>query len=167
MKTELVFLNALLLGGVDFYGDPFRLKGGWDSDNEIGNTCRRFVEYVTENPVRPYTADKQVFYEVHIYGKETADKGCFEVFVGEEVKSSALPIDVCAKYIAASDYLKVTLTGAEITEDWWKKLDAEFLPPYGVKKLDTYMIQAYDERFKGMEHLEASEIDVYIPIVKP
>ena len=95
MKTDLVYLDDLLLGGVDFYGDPFRLKGGWDSDNEIGNTCRRYSEIVMENPKRPYSAGKNLFYEVHIYGKETTDKGYFEVFVGEEVTTPKLPAPSC------------------------------------------------------------------------
>ena len=164
MKTELVRLDAILLGGVSFYGDPFALKGGWDSDNEIGNTCRRFTEFVQENAKRPYSANKSVFYEVHIYGKETAAKGYFEVFAGEEVTTAELPAALSAKYIAASDYIKLTLTGSEITEDWWRKLEAEILPQYGVKRNPAYIIQAYDERFLGMDRLDASEIDAYVPV---
>jgi hypothetical protein len=117
MKTSLVHLDALLLGGVGFYGDPFSLKGGWDSDNEIGRTCRRFAEFIDSNPVRPYSKDIPIFYEVHIYGDETAEKGYFEVFAGEEVTTAELPAALCAKYIAASDYVKLTLTGPEITEE--------------------------------------------------
>lgn len=166
MKTELVRLDSLLLGGVSFYGDPFRQKGGWDSENEIGNTCRRYTEIATENPERPYSAGKHRFYEVHIYGKETADKGYFEVFVGEEITTAELPVHLVSKYIAASDYLKVTLTGGEITEDWWKRLDEELLPEFGVIRNGTYIIEAYDERFKGMEQIEASEMDAYIPVKK-
>ena len=77
MKTTLVRLDALLLGGVGFYGDPFSLKGGWDSDNEIGRTCRRFGEFINANPDRPYSKNKPVFYEVHIYGGENGRKGIF------------------------------------------------------------------------------------------
>ena len=168
MKTELVFLSELLLGGVDFYGDPFRLKGGWDSDNEIGNTCKRYSDIVMQNPARPYSAGKNKFYEVHIYGKETSDKGYFEVFVGEEVTTPRLPVDLVSKLIPASDYIKVTLTGKEITEDWWTRLDEEVLPEFDVVRDGTFIIQAYDERFKGTEtaQIEASEIDVYVPVKK-
>lgn len=166
MKTELVQLNSMLLGGVSFYGDPFRQKGGWDSDNEIGKTCMRYAEFISENPERPYSANKPYFYEIHIYSRETADKGYFEVFAGEEVTTPELPVYLCTKFISASNYLKVTLTGTEITQDWWKKLDDEILPKYGVKRNDGFILQAYDERFKGMEQIEASEIDAYIPVEK-
>jgi len=166
MKTQLVYLEGLRLGGVSFYGDPFRAKGGWDSDNEIGNTCRRYGEIITAYPELIEPSGRRVLYEIHIYGSETADKGYFEVFAGEELTADVLPVDLVAKYIPASDYLKLTLTGKEITEDWWKKLDEEILPRYGVTKNSTYLIQAYDERFEDMEHLDASEMDAYIPIIK-
>lgn len=166
MKIELVRLNSLLLGGVSFYGDPFSLKSGWDSENEIGKTCQRFIEFITDNPERPYSAHKQYLYEVHIYGKETTAKGYFEVFVGEEVNTAQLPISISSKFIAASDYLKITLSGTEITDDWWQKLDTEIIPVYKVKRKQNYIIQAYDERFKGVDRIADSEMDAYIPIEK-
>lgn len=165
MKTKLVHLNGLLLGGVSFYGDPFSVKSGWDSDNEIGNTCRRYTEIIAVYP-ELVASTHRVFYEIHIYGSETADKGYFEVFVGEEVTTTELPIDLVSKYIPASDCLMATLTGKEITEDWWKRLDEEIFFKFGVKRNGSYIIEAYDERFKGMDQIEASEIDVYIPVIK-
>jgi hypothetical protein len=132
MKTELVHLNGMLVGGVSFYGDPFRMKGGWDSDNEIGNTCRRYGEIIAAYPELIKPNRQRVFYEIHIYGRETAEKGYFEVFAGEEVKTAELPVDLVSKYLPASDCLKVTLAGWEIREDWWKRLDEELLPEFGV-----------------------------------
>jgi predicted transcriptional regulator YdeE len=166
MKTELVHLGGLLLGGVSFFGDPFRRKGGWDSDNEIGNTCRRYGDIIAGYPELVKPGHRRIFYEVHIYGRETPDKGYFEVFAGEEVATAELPMELLTKYIPASDYLKVTLTGKEITEDWWKKIEEEQLPKQCVVKNDTYIIQAYDERFKGMDQIDASEMDAYIPVSK-
>jgi predicted transcriptional regulator YdeE len=165
MISELVHLNGMLLGGVSFYGDPFSVKSGWDSDNEIGNTCRRYGELIAGCPELTASA-RRVFYEIHIYGRETADKGYFEVFAGEEVTTAELPVYLLSKYIPESDYLKVTLGGAEITEDWWKKLDDGLLPEFKVVRNGAFIIQAYDERFKGMEQIDASEIDVYIPVIK-
>lgn len=166
MKTEFVSLDSLLLGGVSFYGDPFSIKSGWDIENEIGKTCNRFINFITENPERIYSSHRQYLYEVHIYGSETESKGYFEVFVGEEMNTARLPITLCTKFIAASDYLKVTLNGTEITGDWSKTLDTEILPSTGFKRNSTYIIQAYDERFKGVDNIEDSVLDVYIPVEK-
>lgn len=163
MKTELTHLHAMLLGGVGFYGDPISTKGSWESENEIGKTWNRFMEYFTKNPDRPCSCNRPYLYEIHIYGSETAAKGYFEVFVGEEVNTAQLPVGLCAKFIPASDYLKITLYGNEITGDWWQNLDAELMPE-GMKKSSSYMIQAYDERFRGMDNIGNSVLDVFIPV---
>ena len=164
MKTELVHLRSILLGGVSFYGDPFSRKGGWDADNEIGRTCDRFLAYIAANPKRPYSCHKDILYEVHVYGEETASKGYFEVFVGEEVTDVELPIALSAKRLPESDYLKVTLSGQEITGDWWQTLDTDILPEFHAIRSAPYSIQAYDSRFKGMDQLDGSVIDAYIPV---
>ena len=166
MKTEFVHLDALLLGGVSFYGDPISAKGSWDAENEIGKTCQRFADFITENPNRPYSLYKPLFYEVHIYGHETMTKGYFEVFAGEEVSTAELPVALSAKYIPASDYLKIYLAGKEIVSDWWQELDAMMSADKGITRNNSYMIQAYDERFKGVDRIEESALDAYIPILR-
>lgn len=165
MKTELIHLNSLQLGGVSFYGDPFSRKGGWDSENEIGKTWSRFICHITENPERSYSCNAPYMYEIHIYGSEMAAKGYFEVFVGEEVNTAKLPFSLSAKFFPESDYLKVTLYGQEITSDWWQMLDTDLISECGVKRNAPFIIQAYDERFKGMDHLEGSMLDIYIPVI--
>jgi len=164
MKTELTHLNPLLLGGVSFYGDPFSRKAGWDSENEIGKTWSRFIGHITENPERSYSCNEPYLYEIHIYGSETAAKGYFEVFVGEEVNTAKLPFSLSSKFLPEADYLKVTLYGQEITSDWCQTIETEIIPECGVKLNASYIIQAYDERFKGMDHLDDSVLDAYIPV---
>lgn len=164
MKTEWSTLDPLLLGGVCFYGDPLSARGSWDSENEIGKTWKRYTDFMAAHPVRSYSLNKGRMYEVHLYGDETPSKGYFEVFVGEEVRTAELPPALCAKYIPGSDYLKVTLSGGEITADWWKELDA-VLWERNLKRNDRYLIQAYDDRFKGMDRMEESEMEVYLPIL--
>lgn len=164
MKTELVHLRSMLLGGVSFYGDPFSRKGGWDAENEIGKTCDRFLTYIAANPERPYSRNQETVYEVHVYGEETASKGYFEVFVGEEVTGSQLPVELNAKQFPESDYIKITLSGQEITGDWWQTLDTDILPAFNARRQLPYIIQAYDSRFKGMDQLDGSVMDAYIPV---
>lgn len=166
MKTELVRLDSLMLGGMIFYGDPFSTKSGWDEDNEIGKTCRRFIDFIAEKPERPYSAHGDYLYEVHIYNAETAVKGYFEVFVGEAVNTVELPVTLSVKFFPASEYVKIILSGDEISGDWWKKLDKDIIPAGVYKRNTAYIIQAYDERFKGMDNITESVLDVFIPIEK-
>lgn len=164
MKTELVHLDSIMLGGFSFYGDPISTKGSWDSENEIGKTFSRYSQFELEHPKRDYSACKDRIYEVHIYGSETPTHGYFEVFIGEEVTSAQLPICLSSKYIAAADYLKVTLCGNEIISDWYCSIYKEVLPELGVKALNSYVLQVYDERFKGMEQVGESVMEAYIPV---
>lgn len=164
MKIDLVNLESLLLGGMSFYGDPISTKGGWEEENEIGKTWKRFMEFINENPVRPYSVQGSYMYEVHIYNQETPTKGYFEVVVGEEVNTKELPIAIGSKFIASSDYLKITLVGKEIISDWCQKLDTEIITSRNLRRNYNYIIQAYDERFRGMNNIADSEIDVFIPV---
>jgi len=164
MKTELVTLGPLLLCGVCFYGDPLSAKGGWDAENGIGMTWKRYTDFIAANPERPYSLHKRRIYEVHIYGADTPAKGLFEVFVGEECRAAELPVALCAKYIPAADCLKATLCGGEITGDWWMGLDAA-VSAMGATRDGSYLIEAYDDRFKGMDRLDESEMDVYLPLL--
>lgn len=164
MKTELIHLDSLLLGGVGFYGDPFSRKGGWDSENEIGKTWSRYMDHITKYPERSYSCNSPYLYEIHLYGSETAAKGYFEVFVGEEVNTAKLPFSLSSKFFPESDYLKVTLYGQEITGDWMQKLETDIIPGRGVRRNASFIIQAYDTRFKGMDHLDDSVLDTYIPV---
>lgn len=164
MKTEFIRLPALLLGGVSYYGDPFSEKEGWDSENEIGKTWRRFMALRSE--LYPCSCGQAVLYEIHIYGAETPEKGYFEVFVGEAIFSAQLPPALSVKCIPASEYVKVTLTGQEITEDWSRTVQRELLPAEGYASRPEYAIQAYDDRFQGMDDLEHSTLVLYLPVVK-
>ncbi len=167
METEIVHLDTLLLGGMSFYGDPISAKGGWDAENEIGKTWSRFGEFVAAHQERAYSRHGSRMYEVHVYGSETASKGYFEVFVGEEVNTALLPVALCCKTLPESDYMKITLRGREITGDWWQTLDSVLLPVAGLKRNTGYIIQAYDERFKGMNDIENSVMEALIPLEKP
>jgi predicted transcriptional regulator YdeE len=164
MRAELTTLAPMMLGGLSYFGDPLSVKGGWDSENEIGNTWRRYMAWLEANPSRPWALGAGVMYEVHIYGPETERKGYFEVFVGEEVSSHALPVELSAKWIPGGEYLKITLTGGEISGDWWKDLDSSILPARGLSRRGAHLIEAYDGRFKGMDRIGESELDIYLPV---
>ena len=50
--------------------------------------------------------------------------------------------------------------------DWWLKLETEILPALGFSAKSSHLIQVYDDRFKGMDNVDESILDVFIPIEK-
>jgi predicted transcriptional regulator YdeE len=56
-----------------------------------------------------------------------------------------------------------TLRGEQITSDWSRMID-DWMLDAGYSSAYPYGFQLYDQRFKGLDDLEASELDVYFPI---
>jgi AraC family transcriptional regulator len=167
MQPRIIQKDRLTLLGLSFYGDPFVVSGDWDVENEIGRVWQRFMNYFQENHAEIAAIVKdEAFYEVHVYGAETERKGFFEVFVGMEPSApEAAPLDLLLKTIPAATYAVFTLNGEQITSDWHKELGT-ILTRMGIQRSFPFIIQLYDARFKGMDKIDESEIDVYIP-VKP
>ena len=93
-------------------------------------------------------------------------KGIFEVFVGVEVeKLEDAPVDLLAKMLPPAKYAVFTLNGAQITSDWPKTIQ-EWMLGSGYRQAHTYGFQLYDERFKGLDRIGESVLDVYVPIEK-
>lgn len=166
MELKQIHGKALFLAGLNFYGDPFSTKRGWDQENEIGHTWQRFIKYITEYPQRSYSVDSETLYEVHIYAEETEKTGIFEIFVGEEVNTTEVPFLLNLKVLPETDYLEVTLFGDEITSDWWSSVSGNELIEMGYKPGHSYLIQKYDKRFKGMDQIQDSILTAFIPIEK-
>jgi AraC family transcriptional regulator len=167
MQPVILEKQEILLVGFSFYGDPFRLHAEWSEENEIGLLWKRWSSYFQNHSgaIR-HIHEPGIFYEVHIRGEETYSKGLFEVFVGVEVERfEHLPFDVSAKVLPATKYAVFTLQGRQIVSDWEYPLAHEWLPKAGVTVAYPYGFQRYDERFKGMERIEESALDIYVPIL--
>lgn len=163
MKYLLIDMPAFILNGVVFYGDPFSSKPGWDGENEIGKTFKRFEALQKLYPELNETEDGFI-YEAHIYTSETFASGMLEIFVGTSLKIDRLPIECSVKYFPASSYLLFTLSGEEIMSDWWHTLDTDILPRLSLKRNHSFILQRYDERFKGMDVISDSEMEALIPV---
>lgn len=163
MKYELIQMTELKMSGFVFYGDPFSTRAGWDGENEIGKLWKRFMAYVTSEEKNFQMSDSFI-YEVHIYNMETTDTGVFEVFVGAPALSEVSSYELSTKYFDASQYLHFTLTGPEIMSDWWQALETDILPKLKLKRRYPYILQRYDERFKGINEINESEMEVLIPV---
>ena len=167
MDAKIVTADEWLVVGMSFYGDPFSHAAGWSEDNEIGRLWQRFMSFVNQHheaiqqPVNP-----GAMLEIHIYTEETMEKGFFEVFAGVQVAQLAdVPLACVVKVLPPATYAVFTLRGQQITSDWSKTLN-DWLTASGYGRSHPYLIQSYDERFKGMDKIEESEIEAYIPVKK-
>ncbi len=167
MKPKIVDLDRIILAGVSFYGDPFETSNVWTAENQIGRLWQRFMTCLEKRrPDMGSGIKKDVGYEVHIRGEETEETGFYEVFVGVEVlEAEKIPVDLLVKVLPKSTYAVFTMRGVQIMNDWDDGI-GQWLKQRGFKVAAPFMFQLYDERFKGMDLIEESEVDFYIPIEK-
>ena len=166
MEPTIVEKSQITLVGFSFFGDPFQASAEWTEENEIGRLWKRFITYLMNNPdrIKHVKADR-VSYEVQIEHEETASKGNFQVFVGVEVeKLEDVPLELVVKILPPTRYAVFTLHGAQITSDWPLMIYGEWLPSSGYQAAFNYHFQYYDQRFKGLENLDESVVEIYVPI---
>jgi predicted transcriptional regulator YdeE len=163
--TMILEKPPIWLVGFSFFGDPFQISGEWTEENEIGRLWNRFMRYMAQHgPRLKHVKAQTAYYEVHIEHEETPVKGHFEIFVGVEVDQyEAIPVDLLLKILPPTTYAVFTLKGQQISADW-QKMIAEWLSRSGHQQAYRFGFQLYDQRFKGLQRLEESELDVYLPI---
>ena len=169
MNPKIVEKKAMILAGFSFYGNPFETRDPWSEENEIGKLWARFMKFFQDNieKMKDEIVNPSNFYEVQITHPETQEKGEFEVFVGVQVSDlEQLPVEFVEKSIPASRYAIFTFQGDEIQEDWEFGVLRNWMNDSGYQLAFPFNYQLYDHRFKGMDHLSESEIDIYIPIIK-
>jgi predicted transcriptional regulator YdeE len=167
MKAKIKQLDRLLLAGMSFFGDPFEASSPWTEENQIGRLWRRLmVYYEAQKGKIAWSGDPSASYEVHIHTPETEAQGLFEVFVGFKVSEIALvPVDLVVKVLPGAAYAVFNLKGSAITSDWEQGV-SDWMAENGYREAYGFNFQYYDQRFKGMDRIAQSEIDVYIPIQK-
>jgi AraC family transcriptional regulator len=166
MEPTMVEKGQMILLGFSFFGDPFEVSGDWTEENEIGRLWNRLMTYLASHRHRiKHVKSDAVFYEVHVEHEETMLTGEFEVFVGLEVeKLEDVPVEMSVKLFPATTYAVFTLQGAQITSDWSRMIGAEWMPRSGYQRAHAFGFQRYDERFKGLERIDESILDVYVPV---
>lgn len=170
MEAEIIEMDTLNLIGMEFYGLVEEQK----EENPMENLWNRFMKFSQEkwNLIQDSVKNPDLSYEVHIWNpQEIDDTGKFHVFIGLEADElDFMPLELVRKKLPSSKYAKFTLKGGEINEwesliyeDWFK--DSEYV----LQLFEGYQfhIQRYDEkRFKGIDNLEDSELEVFIPVIK-
>jgi len=156
----------IILAGLSFYGDPFARSAGWTEENEIGRLWARFMDLRHRSgEAFPEPTDPDRIYEVHLFDSETETTGRYEVFVGYAVAEiRTLPALLVAKVLPAGRRSWFTLAGRGIVdEDNYRAMD-DWIEEQGLVRAGSWFANVYDRRFKGLEALEESEIDVCIPV---
>jgi predicted transcriptional regulator YdeE len=168
MEFRVVNKQQMLLVGLGFFGDPFRISSGWTTENEIGRLWQRYMAYLGAHPDSlQQVVEHGVAYEVHIQHEETPRTGEHEVFVGLEVAAlEDVPVELSVKVLPPTTYAVFTLRGEQITSDWQTMLGEEWLPDSGYESDFNFGLQRYDERFKGVGRIDESVLELYVP-VKP
>ena len=158
----------LLLAGLSYYGDPFAYHLEWQVENEIGHLWMRFYRLIGQYPeIQQRMMQTGVMYEAHILHPESRETGRYEVFIGAALEDvSDIPVQFLLKPLPARRYLQYEVSGQAIVED------IEHLPvdahaaDLGLRRDATYHLLAYDERFRGMDHLDESIVSVLIPLLE-
>lgn len=166
MKPTIIGKGELILLGMNFYGDPFESSAGWTEDNEIGRLWNRFMAHLKKCGFElDGVKDKGIYYEAHIEHEDTASKGHYEVFAGQEIGEIKSPHhELLLKFFPPRKYAVFTFHGEKIVADWHQDIYKDWMPDSGYRPAGDYHILIYDERFKGMDKLDESAVDVLVPI---
>ena len=169
MVPKIISSKKILLAGLSFFGDPFSQASSWDEENEIGRLWNRFYSILerSQDTIK-YKKDESRFIEIHLYHNNTFDTGEYEIFCGIVVEKLVdIPLEFVIKILPITEYAIFTIKGKKITEmDWYKNIFDDWLPQVGYEPRFQYSFQSYDERFKGLNDLENSELDFYFPVKK-
>jgi predicted transcriptional regulator YdeE len=169
MNPRIIRNESIILAGLSIFGNPFETKDPWSEENEIGLLWQRLMAYMGENGAdfQRIISKEGVFYEVHIYHPDTKKTGAFEVFVGAEIDQTGnLPVEFVIKILPSTSYAVFRLEGKQIESDWPHMIYKDWMPKAGYSSAFPFNIQYYDHRFKGLDKLDESVIDVYVPIIK-
>lgn len=166
MKFDIVEKEDLIICGMNYFGDPFQVGGAWSVDNAIGRLWKQFMDYIMTYPHKiTGQVNPQSFYELHIQSPGYEETGEYAIMIGVQVQSlQDIPIELVAKHLPASQYLRLHLVGNEIVSDWNKAIEDYFTDSNDYQVASNFSFEHYDHRFKGMDRIDESELDIYVPI---
>ncbi|MBN1657675.1 MAG: GyrI-like domain-containing protein [Anaerolineae bacterium] len=158
--------RQITLLGMGFFGDPFRISGGWTEENEIGRLWSRFMAYLASHGDEiAHAAEPGVAYELHVPHEESERTGEYEVFVGVEVsRLEDIPLYLSAKILPRATYAVFSLQGDQVAGDWWQDVYATWMAQAGYESAGGHMLERYDERFKGIDRMNESILEIYLPV---
>ena len=168
MDVKIIEAPAWYVIGMGFYGDPFDKMSGWQDGNEIGRLWQRFIDFFEQDPTQiKHRLHPEALLEIHRWDEVSMQTGAIDVFVGAAVaRLEEVPLACTIKALPATQYAICTLVGEQITSDWNALIYQDWLASSGYRNAYDYNIQYYDERFKGVDQIADSILDVYVPVKK-
>jgi AraC family transcriptional regulator len=164
VEPTIIEEKRLTLLGSVFYGDPFHSAEEWTVENEIGKTWQRLSELLEKYSIllEEINTNPNVAYEVHIEPEEYEKTRKYYVFVGIEIDEfKEIPLEMFIKVLPKTRYVMFTMKVKELDNAMY--IFREWMPSSGYEQSYPFIINSYDERFKGLDN-EQSEYDLYIPI---
>ena len=166
MEHEILEEKVFKLLGCVYYGNPFHSAKGWDPNNEIGNTWRRFETLGKKywEFLEKIKAGDAYGYELHIEPADYDMKKKFHVFVGIEVKSiEFFPLELFYKELPRSKYLFFT---TKYLGEGGEYYFSKWLPESNFEQSYPYIMQSYSpKRWNPRDPGDPENLmDWYIPI---
>jgi predicted transcriptional regulator YdeE len=166
MEGSIEVRPRVILAGLSFYGNPFARSAGWTEGNEIGALWSRFMRMREDAQQElPAAVEPDFMYELHIPDAQTGETGEYEVFIGYRIEEVALlPLGLLAKVVPEATFARFTVTGNAIVETDTYSGMYSWIAGNNLEPAAEWMYNRYNDRFKGMDRLEESAIDVFIPV---
>ena len=76
-----------------------------------------------------------------------------------------MPVELLVKVLPPATYAVFTMRGQQIISDWHHAIYHQWLPQSGYQIAGGYSFQFYDHRFKGLDNVDESVLDVYMPVM--
>jgi AraC family transcriptional regulator len=166
MESVIKEVPQLVLAGFSFFGNPFHFSSDWTEENEIGRLWKRFMQYWPAHPEYfPPSAVQKGMLELHILHADSQKNGEYEVFTGILLEQARqMPAELSLKILPPITCAVFTLHGAEIQSDWAREIFTDWMAASPYESGANYSIEWYDERYKGLDRIEESVLDVYVPV---
>jgi AraC family transcriptional regulator len=167
MEPIIKHRSQMLLAGCSFFGDPFHSHAGWTDANEIGRLWKRLMRFWATPEIQnsPFGPHQPKTYEIHLQNQVTPETGEYEVFIGFEIQAlETVPLELVLKVLPEAEYAIFTVSGEMAHSD--EPYIDHWLSRTGHKMAYPFIGQCYDKRFKGLDQLGESELDVFAPIVR-
>lgn len=166
MEWRFETIKEKLIIGMNFYGDPFSVGGSWSVDNAIGKLWQRYSVYLSkysDQILHRVSPDES--YECHVMDEGFEETGEYGVMVGVEVSSlNQQPVHLVSKVIPGKQYLVLILKGQEIVSDQQVFVNEILIEHPDISVDARFFFEKYDKRFKGMNRIDESLVEIYIPL---
>lgn len=172
MEHEIVEKKEMKLVGLNYHGSITENDVAFEE--RVEDMWRRLSEFCMNrwDAIEEKVVDPDISYEIQVWNEEELDQsGRMDIFVGLKTKNlENIPLQFVAKVLPEGKYLSFTLEGEEI-QGWEEYILQEWFPEsdYWPRTFGDRLFHVqcfHEEKFKGVENIEESELEVLIPAME-